>query len=334
MEYRYFGNTGLKISCITFGAQTFGWNIDEKEAHQLLDCYEAAGGNYIDIADSYNQGESERIVGTWLAKRRNRDRFLIGTKVFFPTGEGINDSGLSRKHIIHSLENSLQRLNTEYIDLYQLHCFDLMTPLEETLQVLNDLVRQGKIHYIGASNFTPSQLMKSLMISRHRGWAAFCSLQLEYSLLVRSPEWELIPMCNKEHIGTMAWSPLAGGWLTGKYQRSEALPAESRAGRGDRWDDSTEQRGGEFTFAIIDVLNDIAQKYQQTVSQVSLNWMLQGKQITAPLIGARTLGQLNDNLECLKWKLDEESLNRLNEVSSIPTPSPYSFINRYTRPQE
>jgi aryl-alcohol dehydrogenase-like predicted oxidoreductase len=334
MEYRYFGNTGIKISCITFGAQTFGWNVAEKEAHELLDYYEAAGGNYIDIADSYNQGDSERIVGTWFKKRGNRERFIIGTKVFFPTGDSVNDTGLSRKHIFHSMSESLDRLGTDYIDLYQLHCFDQMTPIEETLHVLNDLVHQGKIHYIGASNFTPSQMMESLMISRQRGWAAFCSLQLEYSLLVRSPEWELIPVCKKENIGTMAWSPLAGGWLTGKFQRSKEIPAESRAGRGDRWDDGAEQRGGDFTFGIIDVLNKIAAKYRHPVSQVSLNWMLQRKNVTAPLIGARTLAQLKDNLGCLNWKMDEDDLNWLDDVSNIPAPYPYSFINRYTRPLE
>lgn len=334
MEYRYFGNTGLKISCITFGAQTFGWNINEKEAHELLDYYEACGGNYIDIADSYNQGDSERTVGAWLKKKGNREQFIIGTKVFFPTGEGINDTGLSRKHIFHSISESLDRLGTDYIDLYQMHCFDQMTPIEETMQVLNDLVRQGKVRYIGASNFTPAQMMESLMISRYKGWAAFCCLQLEYSLLVRSSEWELIPVCQKENIATLAWSPLAGGWLTGKFQRSQDIPADSRAGRGDRWDDGAEQRGGEFTFGIIDVLNEIAKKHHSSVSQVSLNWMLQSKKVTAPLIGARTIEQLKDNLDCLNWKMDEEDLNRIDKVSHIPTPYPYSFINRYTRPLE
>ena len=178
MEYRYLGRTGLKVSAITLGAQTFGWSVGPEEAFALLDRYWEAGGNYLDAADSYNKGESERIVGRWVKERGVRDRILLGTKVFFATGDGPNDRGLSRGHLLQSVEGSLRRLGTDHLDLYQLHCFDRMTPLEETLRALDDLVRAGKVRYLGASNFAPSQLQKALMLSQARGWAGLAALQL------------------------------------------------------------------------------------------------------------------------------------------------------------
>ena len=225
MEYRYLGSTGVRISAIALGAQTFGWNIDEKESREILNHYHDAGGNYLDAADSYNYGESEQIVGDWIKDRGIRDSLIIGTKVFFPTGRGPNDTGLSRKHICQSIEESLQRLSTDYIDLYQVHCFDRRTPMEETLRALDDLVHAGKVRYIGASNVTPSQLQKGLAISQLMGLNRFATLQLEYSLLVRSPEWELLPQCRTEGVGTLAWSPLAGGWLTGQVSQGEGAPS-------------------------------------------------------------------------------------------------------------
>jgi len=209
MDYRFLGRTGLKISAITLGAQTFGWSVAEEDAFKLLDHYLAAGGNYLDAADSYNQGRSEEIVGRWVKARGVRARVLLGTKVFFPTGPGPNDQGGSRHHLVEAVEGSLRRLQTDHLDLEQLHCFDRMTPLDETLRALDDLVRAGKVRYLGASNFAPSHLQKALMLSQMRGWAGLASLQLEYSLLVRSPEWELLPQCREEGVGTLAWSPLA-----------------------------------------------------------------------------------------------------------------------------
>ena len=277
MEYRYLGRTGLKVSAITLGAQTFGWSVGPEEAFALMDRYLEAGGNYLDAADSYNKGESERIVGRWVKERDARDRVLLGTKVFFATGEGPNDRGLSRGHLVQSVEGSLRRLQTDHLDLYQLHCFDRMTPLEETLRTLDDLVRAGKVRYLGASNFAPSQLQKALMLSQARGWAGLAALQLEYSLLVRCPEWELLPQCREEGIGTLAWSPLAGGWLSGKYRRGRPLPADSRAGKGDRWDDAEAQRGGERTYDIVEVLVRVAEEKGLTPAQVALAWMLERK---------------------------------------------------------
>ncbi len=331
MEYRYLGRTGVKISALTLGAQTFGWSVEPAAAHALLDQYVEAGGNYLDAADSYNRGESERIVGAWIKDRELRDRVLLGTKVFFPTGTGPNDTGLSRKHIQQSLEESLRRLQTDAIDLYQLHCYDRRTPLEETLRALDDLVRAGKVRYVGVSNFAPSHLQKAVMLSQARGFARVACLQLEYSLLVRSPEWELLAQCAEEGIGTLAWSPLAGGWLSGKYRRGQPLPGDSRAGKGDRWDDAEEQRGGERTYAIIDVLLRVADEVRRTPAQVALAWMLQRRLVTSALIGARTPAQLADNLKAGELRLEEGQLAALDEVSRQAAPYPYAFIERYTR---
>jgi len=331
MEYRYLGRTGIQISALTLGAQTFGWSVGPEEARALLDQYVEQGGNYIDAADSYNRGESERIVGRWLKERKLRNRLLIGTKVFFPTGTSPNDTGLSRKHIQQSLEESLGRLGTDAIDLYQLHCFDRKTPLEETLRVLDDLVRAGKVRYVGVSNFAPSHLQKAIMLASMRGLSAIACLQLEYSLLVRSSEWELLPQCLEEGVGTLAWSPLAGGWLSGKYSRGEPLPPDSRAGKGDRWDDAAEQRGGERTYAILDVLRRVAGESGHTPAQVALAWMLQRRRVTSALIGARTLEQLRENLLAGEARLAEEQLGGLDDISRMPLPYPYAFIDRYTR---
>lgn len=331
MEYQFLGNTGLRIGSIGLGTQTFGWNIGERESKRLLSIFRDAGGNYFDTADSYNRGESERILGAWVSEQGNRDACVIGTKVFFPTGEGPNDSGAGRKHLFQSVEESLERLGTDYIDLYQIHCFDKRTPLEETLRALDDLVRSGKVRYIGASNFTPSQLMKANLTARYEGWSPFSSLQLEYSLLVRSPEWELLPVCEELGVGTLAWSPLAGGWLTGKYRREADVPADSRVGRKDRWDDSADQRGTEKAYTVIDMLLSISENSVRPVSQVSINWLIQQGRITAPLIGARTEAQLRENLGALEWTLTDVQLEKLAMASAIEEPSPYSFIHHYTR---
>ncbi len=331
MEHRYLGRTGVKISALTLGAQTFGWSVAKEKALALLDQYLEAGGNYIDAADSYNKGESERIVGAWIRERKVRNQVILGTKVFFPTGAGPNDTGLSRLHIFQSVEESLSRLGTDHIDLYQAHCFDAQTPLDETLRAFDDLVRAGKVRYLGASNYAPSQLQKALMISQARGLAPFAALQLEYSLLVRSPEWELLPQCLEEGLGTLAWSPLAGGWLSGKYRRGQPLPPDSRAGKGDRWDDAEEQRGGERTFDIVDVLVRIAGEVGRTPAQVALAWMLQGGLVTSALIGARTPEQLADNLKAGELRLSEKQMADIDAVSRPGVPYPYSFIQRYTR---
>jgi len=330
MEYRLLGRTGLKVSELCFGTQTFGWVTEEDSAHSMLDRFVQRGGNFFDTADSYNDGKSEEILGSWL-KNQDRSNYVIGTKVFFETGDGPNEKGLSRKHIMDSVHRSLRRLNTDYIDLYQMHCWDRLTPFEETLRTLDDLISSGKVRYVGASNFTPSQIQKAISTSKINGWEGFKNLQMEYSLLVRSPEWELLPLCRNEGIGVTCWSPLAGGWLTGKYQREEDAPEDSRVGRGDRWDDQPEQRASERTWDIIDTLNELSEETGRSQAQISLNWLLQQDGVTAPIFGTRTMEQLEDNLGAVDFELDDKQLDRLEEASAIGTPSPYSFVNRYTR---
>jgi aryl-alcohol dehydrogenase-like predicted oxidoreductase len=331
MDYVFLGNTGLKIAELAFGTQTFGWGADEQASFALADLYVEHGGNYFDTANIYNEGASESILGNWLKARANRESLIIASKVFFPTGGGPNDTGLSRKHILRSIDESLGRLQTDYVDLYQVHCFDSSTPLEETLRALDDLVHAGKVRYLGASNFTPSQLQKAIMLSRQNHWNSFVSLQAEYSLIVRSTEWELLPLCREEGIGFLSWSPLSGGWLTGKYGRDKTPPSDSRVGRRDRWDDQPEQRESELTWGVIDTLADIAARRDRTPAQVALNWLLQQPGMSAPIFGARTIGQMEENLGSAGWKLSPDELKQLDQASAIPLPYPYRFIERYTR---
>lgn len=331
MEYRFMGRTGLQVSELCFGTQTFGWGADKPTAHRMASQFVDAGGNFFDTSNIYNEGLSETYLGNWIGQQPDRSKLVIATKVFFRAGQGPNDTGLSRKHIFHQIDASLARLKTDYVDLYQVHCWDASTPQEETLRALDDLVRVGKVRYIGASNHTPSQLMRATMLSEIKGWARFDCLQPEYSLLVRSTEWELLPLCRELGIGVIAWSPLAGGWLTGKYRRNAPPPPDSRVGRGERWDDLPEQRETEHTWQIIDALDDIAAARGKTPAQVALNWVLRQPGVTAPIFGARTPEQLAQNLAAVGWTLSAEELARLDSASAIPLPSPYSFINRYTR---
>lgn len=334
MKYRFMGRTGLKVSELCFGTQTFGWGADEATAQAMADRFVEAGGNFFDTSNIYNKGQSETMLGNWLKKRGNRSRFVIATKVFFPVGEGPNETGLSRKHIFDQIDVSLRRLQTDYIDLYQTHCWDASTPLEETLRAFDDLVRAGKVRYIGASNYTPSQLTRAVMLSEMHSLARFECLQAEYSLLVRSTEWELLPLCRSEGIGLICWSPLAGGWLTGKYRRGQPPPPESRVGRADRWDDLPAQRESELTWRIIDALIEISKERGKTPAQIALNWLLQQPGVTAPIFGARTLEQLEENLGSVGWELSSDEIAKLNAASEIPLPSPYNFIARYTRKRD
>jgi len=332
MDYRLLGRSGVKVSEIVLGCQTFGWVTDKPTAHVLADYFVDAGGNFFDTSNTYNNGESERILGDWIKSRGNRQRYVIASKVFFPADDkGPNDSGLTRKHILDQIDRSLKRLQTDYIDIYQTHCWDALTPLDETMRALNDLVTAGKIRYIGASNWTPSQLVRANMLAERHHWARIACLQPEYSLLIRSPEWELLPVCREEGIGVIAWSPLAGGWLSGKYRRGQPPPPDSRVGRADRWDDLPEQRESEITWRIVDALIEVSGACGKSLSQVALNWLLQQPGVTAPIIGARTLAHLQDNLGCVGWSLDAEQMAKLNAASDIPLPSPYNFIARYTR---
>ena len=233
MRIVFLGQTGLAVSELALGTQTFGWGAEKAEAYALADRFVEEGGVFFDTSSTYNGGASESILGSWIKERSCRGSVVMATKVFFPTGSGPNDFGLSRRHIVQSAEESLRRLQTDFIDLYQAHCYDDSTPLEETLRAFDDLVRWGKVRYVGVSNFAPSQLVRALCLAGARAWSAPVSLQAEYSLLARSTEWELLPVCEEQGLALLAWSPLAGGWLSGKYRRGHP-PDPGQQGSGER----------------------------------------------------------------------------------------------------
>ena len=326
MEYRQLGSTGLRVSELCLGAMTFGRETDEETSYQMLERFKDAGGNFIDTANVYSQGTSETILGCWL-KTQNRHDFVIATKVRCPMGKGPNDYGLSRKHILAAVDASLQRLGTDYIDLYQVHSWDSETPLEETLSTLNDVVRAGKVRYIGCSNFKGWHLLKALELSRRHGWEPFVCLQPLYNLLDRGIEWELIPICQQAGLGIIPWSPLRGGWLSGKYRRGMKAPPEGTrvemAGKLG-WSESWDVYGNERTWSIIDELFAIAKESGKTPPQVALRWLLQRPGVTAPIIGARTIDHLQTNLGATGWALSSDHMTRLNTISQIRPPYPYA----------
>lgn len=329
MRYRYMGRTGLKVSELCLGTMTFGREADEATSHGILDRFAAAGGNFIDTANVYGRGASETVVGNWL-KRQPRENYVIATKVRFPMGDGPNELGLGRKHIRAAVVASLTRLNTDYLDLYQTHCWDPITPLEETLSTLNDLVREGLVRYIGASNHTGAQLQRAIETSRRHGWEPYTCLQPQYSLLCRSTEWELLPLCLEEGLGVIPWSPLRGGWLTGKYHRGMAEPPIGTR-VGDQEDGTSWQaNNNDHTFGVLDALQAVAAEAGRSASQVALRWVLQRPGITAPIIGARTAAQLDDNLRTTEFALADEQVQRLDAASALPLPYPYDFIANVT----
>jgi aryl-alcohol dehydrogenase-like predicted oxidoreductase len=268
------------------------------------------------------------VVGRWLENQQRSD-FVIATKVRYPMGEGPNDLGLSRKHLMDAVDASLRRLKTDYIDLYQVHCWDSRTPLEETLSTLDMLVHSGKVRYLGASNFSGWQLQKSIEICKRTGWDPFVSLQPQYNLLCRSTEWELVEICLNEGLGLIPWSPLRGGWLSGKFQRGmQAPPTGSRIETAEKegWEESWSNYDNEYTWTVIDALLEVAEQSGKTAAQVAINWLLQRPAVTSPIIGARTLEQLEDNLGAAGWSLEPEYMQRLDAASELPLPYPYNEI--------
>ena len=326
MEYRYMGRTGLRVSELCLGAMTFGRESTEEESFRMLNRFVEAGGNFIDTADVYSRGLSETILGKWL-KGKHRDDFVIATKVRFPMGEGANDFGLSRKHILAGVEASLRRLDTDYIDLYQVHMWDPNTPLEETLGTLDTLVKSGKVRYIGASNYAGYQLQRAVDISLQNGWEPFSCLQPLYNLLDRSIEWEILPVCERHGIGVIPWSPLRGGWLSGKYRRGmQAPPPNTRVEDATKfgWSESWDAYNNERTWSILDALFAVAEAAGKTPAQVALRWLLEKPLVTAPIIGARTLKHLEDNLGAVGWRLSPELIERLDQVSQMDLVYPYN----------
>ncbi len=328
MEYRYLGRSGTKVSALCLGCMTFGRETDQTESHRILDRFLDAGGNFIDTANVYGKGASESIVGDWLAKQ-NRYDIVLATKVRFPMGSGVNDTGAGRKHIMHHLDESLRRLKTDHIDLYQLHCWDRGSDLEETLRTLDDLVRAGKVRYIGASNYVGWQLQRALELQRSAGWERFVSLQPQYNLLCRTTEWELVPIAEQQGLGLLPWSPLRGGWLTGKYRRGMEGPPEGT--RADR----DETHGGfnawslldrDHTWNVLDAVGEVAAETGGTHAQVALRWLLDRPAGTAPIVGVRTEHHLEQALGALELALSAEQDEKLQQASEPELVYPYDFV--------
>ena len=327
MEFRQLGKSGLRVPVLSYGTGTFGgrgelfraWGTTEvEEARRLVDVCLEAGVNMFDTADGYSEGRSEEILGE--AIRGRRDRVLVATKAFFPTGDGPNAAGASRYHLIAACEASLRRLGTDYIDLYQMHCFDALPPVEETLRALDDLVTAGKVRYIGGSNYSGWHLMKSLAASDRYGWARFVSHQVYYSLVGREYEWELMPLGHDQGVGALIWSPLGWGRLTGKIRRGQPIPGNSRlpvtAKYGPPVDD-------QLLYSVVDVLDELAEETGRSVPQIALNWLLQRPTVASVIVGARNEQQLRDNLGAAGWSLTPAQIARLDAVSQRPPIYPY-----------
>jgi aryl-alcohol dehydrogenase-like predicted oxidoreductase len=330
MEYRRLGKTGLMVSELCLGCMTFGREVDEEGSREIVARFLDDGGNFIDTADVYETGLSEEITGR--AVKGVRGDVVLATKVRFPMGEGPNDVGLSRKHVISGCEASLRRLGTDYIDLYQVHAWDALTPLEETLSALTDLVRAGKVRYVGVSNFTGWQLMKALWISELRGLERFVCLQPQYSLVERNIEREILPVCREEDLGVIPWSPLGGGFLSGKYRRGERPTQGSRIAEAvESMEEYWDRRATERNWNTLNAVGEISEETGKSYAQISLNWLLRQEVVTAPIIGARKMDQLEDNLGATGWELSEEQGARLSEVSDLEDVYPYRFIREAQR---
>jgi aryl-alcohol dehydrogenase-like predicted oxidoreductase len=329
MKMRFMGNTGIKVSELCFGAMTFGgrgfWTVigalEQKEATALVNQAQERGVNFFDTADVYSEGLAEEMLGKALGTRRKE--IILATKVRGRTGKGPNDIGLSRLHIVESCNASLKRLGTDYIDLYQVHSFDPRTPQEETLRALDDLVRTGKVRYIGASNHTGWQLMKALAISERQNLEKYVTLQAYYSLVARDLENELVPLCLDQNLGILTWSPLGGGFLTGKYRKGKPRPEGAR-----RTDPKNQflQFDEEKGFAIVDELERIANNHHSTVAQAALNYLLRKPGVSSVIIGARTGEQLTDTLKTTDWEMTTEEVKRLDEMSKPPRAYPYWML--------
>ncbi len=322
MEYRELGGTGVRVSALCLGTMQFGWTADEAASLEVLTAAYEAGVNFIDTADIYSRwapgnpgGVAETIIGTWLRKGvARRDELVIATKVRGEMGNGPNEQGLSRKHIVASLEGSLRRMGTEFVDLYQLHWPDESTPIEETLRALDDLIRRGLVHHIGCSNFPAWRLMQALWASDRLGLESFATIQPHYSLMHRAEfERELQAVCAAYRLGVLPYSPLAGGFLTGKYRRGAPVPSPSRGEGSQRLQGYMQQ---ERSWTLIDELERMAAGHGKTISQTALAWVLSQPTVTSPIVGPRTAEQLRDNLGAIGVKLEEPELQSLNSLTA------------------
>jgi aryl-alcohol dehydrogenase-like predicted oxidoreductase len=319
MQQRLLGRSGAVVSSLALGTMTFGSETDEQGSRAQLDAFAEAGGTLIDTADVYSGGRSEEIIGRWLSSTSsgNRDRVVLATKGRFPMGQGPNDLGLSRRHLTRALDDSLGRLGVERVDLYQCHAFDPLTPTEETLGFFDDAVRAGKVHYFGLSNFTGWQLQRVVDVAEHRGLPRPVTLQPQYNLLVREIEWEIVPAAEANGLGLLPWSPLGGGWLTGKYTREERPTGATRLGENpERGVEAYDRRGTvQRTWDVVDAVRDVAKQRGASMAQVALAWLAQQPAVTSVILGARTLEQLTDNLGAADLLLEDDELTRLSKVS-------------------
>ncbi|WP_280993668.1 aldo/keto reductase [Ochrobactrum sp. 19YEA23] len=327
MEYRYLGRSGLKVSTLSFGAGTFGgtgplfgaWgNTDVNEARRLVDICLEAGVNLFDTADVYSTGASEEVLGAAISGRR--DSVIISTKMSLPIGAGANDAGSSRFRLIRSVEQALKRLDTDYLDLLQLHAFDAHTPVEEVLSTLDVLVRTGKVRYVGVSNFSGWQIMKALAVADRYGWPRYIANQVYYSLIGRDYEWDLMPLGADQGLGALVWSPLGWGRLTGKIKRGEALPEGSRLHETASYGPPVET---EHLFNVIDALEVVAGETGKTVPQVALNWLLSRPTVASVIVGARNEEQLRQNLGAVGWSLSSAQIATLDAASAVTAPYPH-----------
>ncbi|MEV0589747.1 aldo/keto reductase [Nonomuraea sp. NPDC050310] len=332
MEYRRLGASGLKVPVLSFGAGTFAgrgelfgeWgDTDVRQARRLVDICLEAGVTMFDSADVYSGGASEEVLGA--AVKGRRDEVLLSTKAGLPMGDGRGDAGTSRTRLIKAVEDALRRLGTDHIDLFQLHAFDAGTPVEEVLSTLDDLVRSGKLRYVGVSNFSGWQLMKSLGAAERHGYPRYVAHQVYYSLVGRDYEWELMPLGLDQGVGALVWSPLGWGRLTGKVRRGAPLPARSRLHRTASYGPPVDE---EHLFTVVDVLDEVAEETGKTVPQVALNWLLDRPTVASVIIGARDEEQLRDNLGAIGWALTPEHVARLDAASLRTAPYPYSQYRR------
>ncbi|SFK83754.1 aldo/keto reductase [Lysobacter sp. cf310] len=327
MDTRFLGNSGFKVPVLGFGAGTFGgkgplfsaWgNTDVAEARRLIEICLEAGVNLFDTADVYSDGASESILGAAIQGRR--DEVILSTKISLRAGEGANDVGASRHHLIRAVDRALQRLGTDYIDLLQLHHFDAQTPVEQVMSTLDDLVRAGKLRYLGVSNYSGWQLMKSQAVADRYGYSRFVANQTYYSLVGRDYEWELMPLAQDQGVGAVVWSPLGWGRLTGKIRRGQPLPEGSRLHDTAGFAPPVEE---ERLYRIVDALDEVAAETGKSVPQIALNWLLQRPTVSSVLIGARNEEQLRQNLGAVGWTLSAEQVARLDQASRVTPPYPY-----------
>jgi len=319
MDYRLLGNSGTAVSSLTLGTMTFGSEADEPTSHAIIDAFVAAGGTFLDTADVYSGNESERIIGRWLqAHPTEAQHVVLATKGRFPQGDGPNDHGTSRRHLRVALDASLERLGVDHVDLYQMHAWDALTPIEETLRFLDDAVSAGKIGTYGFSNYLGYQVTKAVYEARLHGWAPPVTLQPQYNLLVRDIEHEVVPACLDAGIGLLPWSPLAGGWLSGKYQRDEAPTGSTRLGEDPkRGMEAWEARNAdERTWQVLDAVSAVAEAHGASKSQVALAWLLARPAVTSVILGVRTTDQLADNLGAADLVLDDAELQALTDAST------------------